>query len=118
MSGRAIIVFVVGVIMTSTLILYRIEASSNAIVSNSVGYAKRQTARNIAQSGVNLSLRILDTNHTWRTASWSLTMLSGKANIKIFDTSFAGISTAIGIRSTGTVQESSATTVAFCYFPT
>ena len=117
MSGRAIILLVVGIIIISGTILYRIEAGSVAIVVNSAGYQKKQSVRNIAQSGVNLALRQLENNSTWRTGFTSLKMLSGSVSVKVFDTTFAGISTAIGVRSTGTAQESSATSTAFCYFP-
>ncbi len=117
MSGRAIILLVVGIIVVSGTILYRIEAASTAIVSNSVGYQKKQTARNIAQSGVNLSLTQLGYSGTWRTGFSGLSMLSGKVSVKVFDTTYAGIKSAIGIRSTATLQESTATSTAFCYFP-
>ncbi len=111
------LVIVVGIILISSAILYRIEAASNALAVNSAGYQKKQMARNVAQGGVNISLRQLEGTHSWRTAGWSLSMLSGTANIRVFDTTYAGISTAIGIQSLGTVQESSATTTTFCYFP-
>ncbi|MBI3765273.1 MAG: hypothetical protein HY277_02065, partial [Ignavibacteriales bacterium] len=117
MTGRAIILIVAGIIIISGVILYRIEASSTSIVANASGYFKMQSARNIAQSGVNLSLRQLGYNHAWRTGFSSLTMLGGTVSVRLFDTTFAGISTAIGVRSTGTVQDSSATSTAFCYFP-
>src|ERR1041385_4175624 len=96
MSGRAIILLVVGIIMISGTILYRIVAASSAIVANSAGYAKKQNARNIAQSGVNLALRQLETNSAWRTGFSSLSMLSGTATVTLFDTSFAGIAHALG----------------------
>src|ERR1051325_7001617 len=142
MSGRAIILLVVGLIMMSDTILYRIEAASSAIVANSAGYAKKQNARNIAQSGVNLALRQLETNSAWRTGFSSLSMLSGTATVTLFDTSFAGIAHAIRIRSVATSQastaapaasavrapptrirsvatsqESTAVSTAICYFP-
>src|SRR5258708_38174197 len=117
MSGRAIILLVVGIIVVSGTILYRIEAASTAIVSNSVGYHKKQSARNIAQTGVNLSLTPLGYDNTWRTGFTGLNMLSGKVTVTVFDTTYAGIKNAIGIRSTATLQESTATTPAFCYFP-
>jgi hypothetical protein len=117
MSGRAIILLVVGIIVVSGTILYRIEAASSAIVANSAGYQKKQTARNIAQSGVNLALRQLETNGSWRTGFSSLTMLTGKVTVTAFDTSFGGVVHAIGVRSIATAQESSATVTAICYYP-
>lgn len=117
MSGRAIILLVVGIIMVSGVILYRIEAASTAIVANSTGYHKKQSARNIAQTGVNLALRQLAPNNTWRTSNWKIDMLGGRATVTAYDTSYAGVAKAIGIRSKGTFGDSAATSTAFCYFP-
>src|SRR5258705_12714336 len=114
MSGRAIILLVVGIIVISGTILYRIEAASSAIVANSAGYAKKQSARNIAQSGVNLALRQLETNSAWRTGFTSLKMLSGTATVTIFDTSFEGIATTIRDRSGATIQESTIKSTVQC----
>lgn len=117
MSGRAIILLVVGIIVISGTILYRIEAGSTAIVANSVGYYKKQSARNIAQTGVNLALRKLGTNSSWRTGSWVISMFDGKADVTAYDTSYAGVKKSIGVRSTATFQDSVAVSTVFCYFP-
>ena len=117
MSGRAIILVVVGIIIVSGVILYRIEAASKAITENSVGYLKRQTAQNIAQGGVNISLRQLGYSHTWRTGFSSVDIVGGTASVSLFDTTFMGVSSAIGIRSTGTFQGTTVVSTAFAYFP-
>jgi len=117
MSGRAIILIVAGIIVISSVILYRIEAASSNIVANSAGYYKKQTARNIAQSGVNLSLRQLENYRNWRTGFTSLNMLTGKATVSLFDTVFAGVDSVIGIRSVATLQESTVVSTAYAYFP-
>jgi len=117
MSGRAIILLVVGIIVISGMVLYRIEAASTAIVANSVGYYKKQTARNIAQTGVNMALRKLGTNSSWRTGSWSINMFDGQTNVTAYDTTYAGVKKAIGVRSKAIFQDSVAVSTAFCYFP-
>jgi hypothetical protein len=118
MSGRALIFIVAGVIIISGIILYRIEAASTSLVANSVGYFKRQSARDIAQSGVNMALRHLGNDSSWRAASWSISMASGTAKVRVFDTSsYLGISPAIGIRATATVLDTVQMSSAFCYFP-
>lgn len=106
MSGRALIVVVTGVIITTSVILYNIGASSTRIVHNLNQYYRRQSAQNIAQSGVNLSIRQLGNNLTWRANGplWSVDMLGGKAFIRVFDTSYGGISPAVCIRSMGIVD--------------
>ncbi len=117
MSGRAIILIVVGIIIISTTILFRIEAASTKIVANSTGYYKRQLARNIAQSGVNLGLRQLGSNRSYRTTGWSVGMFGGTCTITVFDTTFAGIDSIVGIRGTGLASDSTAVSCAFGYFP-
>ena len=117
MSGRAIILIVAGIIIVSGVILYRIEAASTNIVSNSVGQYKKQATHNMAQSGVNLALRQLGNSRTWRTGFNSLDMLGGNVTVTLFDTSFMGITSAIGIRSSGSVSGTTSTSTAFCYFP-
>ncbi|MBI1804230.1 MAG: hypothetical protein HY033_12640 [Ignavibacteriae bacterium] len=117
MSGRAIILVVAGIIVISSVILFRIEAASKYIVENSAGYYKKEIAHNIAQSGVNLALRQLGNYRYWRTGFSKLPLLTGKVTVVLFDTTFMGIDSTIGIRSTATVQESTFTSTAFAYFP-
>lgn len=117
MSGRAIILLVTGIIIICGTILYRIEAASTRIVENAALYHKKQEARNIAQTGVNLALRKLAADNTWRIGFFALPMLGGSATVTVFDTSYATIPKAIGVRSIGTFQRTNAATTAFCYFP-
>src|ERR1700690_3257460 len=107
MSGRAIILIVSGIIVIASIILYHIEAASTAIVANSVGYYKRQSASNIAQSGVNLALSRLGTTRTYRTNSWKVNMFGGNCTISVFDSTYPGIdSNVVGIRAVGNSPES------------
>ena len=66
MSGRAIILIVVGILITSAVILYNIEAASTSIVANFNNEYLSQTAQNIAQTGVNMGLRQLANDGSWR----------------------------------------------------
>ena len=118
MSGKAILFIVAGIIMIAGIVFHRIEASSTHIVANSAGYLNRQSARNIAQSGVNLALRHLGDDSSWRTTGWSVPMMGGRATVTVFDTaSFMGVTPAIGIRSTATFSDTVQMSSAFCYFP-
>jgi hypothetical protein len=104
--------------MTSSVIFYRIEAGSTAIMVNSIGYHKKQSARNIAQSGVNLALRQLGYNRSWRTGFSSLKMLDGQATVTLTNVTYAGIKdSVIKIVSVGTFIDSTATSTAYCLFP-
>ena len=118
MSGKAILFIVAGIIMIAGIVFHRIEASSTHIVANSAGYLNRQSARNIAQSGVNLALRHLGDDSSWRTTGWSVPMMGGRATVTVFDTaSFMGVTPVIGIRSTATFSDTVQMSSAFCYFP-
>src|SRR5260221_11930418 len=117
MSGRAIIVIVVGVIIISATVLFRIEATSTAIVGNFTDEYRSQGAQNIAQGGLNLGLRPLANDKSWRTGFPTMSLLDGKVVVPAFDTTYSG-SSVIAIRATGimgynTAQEKRATTTAF-----
>jgi hypothetical protein len=121
MSGRAIIIVVTGIIIISSVIFYNIEAASTRITANFNDYWLRQNAQNIAQSGVNLALRQLTNNRTWRTGFSNLAMLGGSVSVSATDTVYRGISSVM-IRSVGTVESGSslqtqATSIAYTYFP-
>src|ERR1051326_1363912 len=121
MSGRAIILIVVGIIVIAGTTLYNIEAASTNIVSNFSDYFNRQSAQNIAQSGVNLCLRQLETNRAWRTGFPLTNMLDGHVIVNVYDTTYRGIP-CVGIRSTGiaaygTRREKQVVSTAFAYFP-
>ncbi len=122
MSGRALIIVVTGIIITTSIILYNISASSTTIVQNLNNYYLRQSAQNIAQSGVNLCLTQLGTDRNWRTGFTLLNMMGGKLSVRVFDTSYAGIIDAVGIQSTGiesynTTLEKRAVSTCYAYFP-
>ena len=121
MSGRAIIIVVTGIIIISSIIFYNIEASSTKITANFNDYFLRQSAQNIAQSGVNLALRQLGTDRTWRTGFTNLSMLGGVVNVNARDTLYHGVNSIV-IQSTGTVEigsklETQAVSIAYTYFP-
>ncbi len=122
MSGRAIIVVVTGIIIISSVIFYNIEAASTRITANFNDYYLRQSAQNIAQSGINLSLRQLANNRTWRTGFSNLNSLGGKVTVKLVDTVFAGVTNAISIQSVGFSEygsklETQAVSTVYAYFP-
>ncbi len=118
MTGRAIIIVVVGIIIVAGIVLYNIEAASTNIVANLNTHFSKQTALNIAESGVNLALTQLAKNRDWRTGFNALPFQQGTVTVKVFDTTFSGIVTScIGIRSMATFNKTSDTVVAFGYFP-
>ncbi len=118
MTGRAIIIVVVGIIIVAGIVLYNIEAASTSIVSNLNAHFSKQMALNIAETGVNLALTQLAKNRDWRTGFNALPFQKGVVTVKVFDTTFSGIANScIGIRSTSTFNKVSDTVAAFGYFP-
>jgi hypothetical protein len=117
MSGRSIIFLVVGVIIISATVLYRIEATSTAIVSNFNNEYQSQLAQDIAQSGVNMGLRVLADTSTWRAGFPLMNLLSGKVAVRVFDTTYMGTAVvavrAVGIAAYQTRQEVRDTSTAF-----
>ena len=102
MSGRAIIIVVTGVIIISSIIFAKIEAASTNIAANYSSYYYRQSAQNIAQSGVNMGLRQLIINSSWRTGYTNLSLMGGKVTVRAFDTTFASLPS-VGISATATI---------------
>src|SRR5262245_37881777 len=100
MSGKALIIVVTGIIIVTSIILSTIGASSTRIVKNVGEYYSRQSAQDIAQSGVNIAIRQLVNDYTYRANTpWTLDMLGGKASIRVFDASFGAVTNAVCIQS-------------------
>src|SRR5512143_3242908 len=104
MSGRALIIVVTGIIITTSVIIYNISATSTGIVANFNNYYLRQTAQNLAHSGANLALTQLGKDRTWRAGFNALKMFNGRASVTVTDEAYAGVSSAIKIVSIGTAE--------------
>ncbi len=122
MSGRAIIIVVTGIIIISSVIFYNIEAASTTITANFNGYYLRQSAQNISQTGVNMALRQLGYNRTWRTGFPLRDALGGKVIVAtLLDTTYAGSPCvkiqSTGISSYGTSLETRAVATVLANFP-
>ncbi|HTK80762.1 MAG TPA: hypothetical protein VL633_00570 [Bacteroidota bacterium] len=124
MSGRALIIVVTGIIITTSIILYNIGTSSTKIVQNLNDYYSHQSARNIAQSGVNLAIRRLVNDYTYRaTTPWTVDMLGGRASILVTNATFDTFKVntvriySIGIEDPGTTLQRSDTSIAYAWVP-
>ena len=98
MSGKAILVLVVGVIIITATIMFNIEAASTRIVKNYSDYYMRQVTQNAAQSGVNLALYQLRKDRTWRDGFSDLALLDGRVDVEVWNVMFDSIP-AIAVRS-------------------
>jgi hypothetical protein len=116
MTGRAIIIVVVGIIIVAGITLFNVEAASTGIVSNVNMHFSKQVALNIAESGVNMAITKLGIDRTWRTGYTGLHLLNGVTTVTLYDTTFQGIG-CVGIRSTATFNKQTATANVFGYFP-
>src|SRR5690348_16741030 len=99
MSGRTLIIAVMGIILATSVILYNIGASSTKITQNFDNYFLRQNGQNAAQSGVNVAITQLGIDPTWRTGFTNLSMLGSTVTISLRDTTFLmgspGVSTPV-----------------------
>jgi hypothetical protein len=124
MSGRAIIIIVVGIIVVSGIILYNIEAASISITQNVNRFYSGREAQNIAQSGVNVALGQLGNDREWRTGFSSMDMLGGKVSVIVSDSTWYGRNVikivSEGIMNYGTASEERDTSIAYLpkgFFP-
>src|SRR6266850_8345608 len=117
MSGKAIIIIVVGIVVVSGIVLYNIEAGSIAITRNVDRFFSGRAAQNIAQSGVNMALRQLANDKDWRAGFPSIDMLGGKGFVEVSDSTWYGKKVikivSIGILNQGQAFEVRDTSIAF-----
>jgi hypothetical protein len=117
MGGRAFLVILAGVILLSSRMFFNITWSSTDIAANAEASFAHRTARNIAQSGLNMSLRQLANDPTWRTGFPLTDMMSGKFTVSASETSYASQHVvqlvSIGIAGYGTESENRDTVVAY-----
>ena len=105
MPGKAIIILVLGFIVITGLILGGIYTFSNNISKNMTNDYQRRSAYYIAQSGANLGLRKLADNIGYRNSSLTVsTLMYGKVNIRVIDTTLSDSTQMIAVKSTGYVN--------------
>ncbi len=112
MSGRALIIVVGGIIIIASVILYNISASGTRIAENFYTYYSRQSVENIAQSAVNLGLRKLSDSSAWRAGYSNVSALGGKFTVRVFDTTFAGM-TVVGVAGFGYADTFKSVSIAY-----
>jgi len=109
MSGRAIIIFIAGLIVISGVVFHNIEASSTLITQNYYKYYVRQEAQDIAQTGAGMALRQIGNDINWRTGFPLMNLLSGKVQVTVSDSTFFGRKVikivSIGYQQYGTTLE-------------
>ena len=117
MGGRALIVSLLGIMVLSVSIFLSITESSEDLMKNVDQYFLRQTAQNIAQSGVNLSLRRLADDPAWRSGYSYMAMMNGNLSVRLVDTMFDTKSVvkviSTGITDYGKDTERRETSIAF-----
>ena len=102
MPGKAIIILLLGFIIITGLVLAGIYSVNNSISQNMTNDFQRKATYNIAQSGANIGLRQLTDNSGYRNSSYSVsTMMNGKVNVRVVDTTLSDSSTWVAVKSTG-----------------
>jgi len=91
MGGKAIMVLFIGVVIISTKIFDTMNRSSADMSSNAEKTYLVSTAKNIAQTGVNMGLRQLANNRTWRTGLPDMDLMGGRVVVTASDTTFDGL---------------------------
>jgi hypothetical protein len=89
-----------GIMVLSGSIFYSITRSSTDLMSNVDRYYLRQSAQNIAQSGVNMALQRISKDRTWRQGYSLMDALGGKVSVQLVDTTYK-LKQVIKIVSTG-----------------
>jgi hypothetical protein len=86
MSGRALIIMIVGMVLISTNIFLQLTGSSRDMSDNMNRTYVREAASNIAQSGVSIGVRRLVDDPLWRDGVPMMALLGGNAIITVRDT--------------------------------
>ncbi|MGE5680535.1 MAG: hypothetical protein ACM34K_06590 [Bacillota bacterium] len=100
MSGKAILIFLAGIIGISATVFTNLFRYSGMSADNLSRTYYFQSASNIAQSGANLALRQLAEDPAWRTGFTDKPMLGGKCTVTVTDINYKG-NPAIKITSAG-----------------
>ncbi len=117
MGGRALVVTLLGIMILSASVFYSITRSSEDLMRNVDKYFLRQSAQNIAQSGVNMALRRLGQDRTWRSGWSQVQTMGGTLTVQLKDTSFKSRMvvkvTSTGVMDYGKSTERRQTSVAY-----
>lgn len=117
MTGKGLIIVILGVIFISGNTFRNIFISSNYLTNTIVDSYQRQTVNNIAQGGVNMALRRLKDNPVWRAGFQLMPLMGGKVAVRVVDTTFKGQNVvgiiSVGYTDYGTSQAVSDTSVAY-----
>lgn len=116
MSGRAIIILLIGVIATATLAFNNIANFTNSSSSSMGDYYETQLAQNVSQSGMSIALQRLQATSPWNTLySLSFTvdpLLNGSVIYSYASKVFNGVN-CVKVTSKGTVGQSTVVNVVY-----
>lgn len=90
MTGKGLIIVILGVIFISGYTFRNIFVSSKSLTDTIVDSYQRQTVNNIAQSGVNIAIRKLNSDPSWRAGFSLMPLMGGNVEVAIKDTIFRG----------------------------
>ena len=86
MSGRAILLLVMGVSLIASISFLNLNETNNDAADNMIQYYNRQSANNIAQTGIHMALREVTDSTDWRQGYTNLDLFDGTLTVSLQDT--------------------------------
>jgi hypothetical protein len=117
MGGRALVIVVVGMMFNASIFMNRMNKATSETTLHTGRQFMLQQAQNLAHGGVNIALRRLMDDATWRSGFTNLNMIGGRVTVAVTDTVFDGTSVVAvhGFGNAGELdgEEITATSTAF-----
>ncbi|GMU90281.1 MAG: hypothetical protein AMXMBFR49_24870 [Chlorobiota bacterium] len=118
MPGKALIILLAGVIGLSAVTFLNILKAGDKLTESSVSTYNAAQVKNIAEAGAQMAVRKMIVEPSWRTGFSNLSLMGGRVNVRLVDTTFTGQAVtkvqSIARVSIGSSLEKSYT--AICYF--
>lgn len=90
MPGKALILLIVGIISLSTVTFLNIFQAGDRMAQSSVSSYNANQIKNIAEAAVQMAVRKLIVDTTWRAGYSNLKLMGGNVNLRLADTVFEG----------------------------
>ncbi|GJQ32444.1 MAG: hypothetical protein HBSAPP04_12830 [Ignavibacteriaceae bacterium] len=90
MPGKALILLIVGVISLATVTFLNIFEAGDRLSQSSVESFNASQVKNIAEAAVQMAVRRVILDSTWRTGYTNLNLMGGTVNLRLADTVFDG----------------------------
>ena len=117
MFGRPLIIFLLGIIAIAVVSFNNIFRRSNEINDNMIDFFLQETSMNISQTGINMAIRELETDTTWRAGFDLEETFDGLLRLRLVDTMYNMIRVvkieSVGITNYGFKNEEKALSIVY-----